>query len=160
MSRGRKPGNSQRHADILAALRKLGTEKDGRPKAIRAAALAECTGISHTNLSKTIAPLIESGAVVACLVALPRGRPTHEFRLGAGGAPKAFAPLNTRRAGVASAPAGKPLPTIARPATPASYPQDASILDRVQHMSEAEFGAYMGHLARVWAWAQAARRAA
>ena len=38
--RGRKPGSGTSQAKIIAALRALGTETDGRPKAIRAADLA------------------------------------------------------------------------------------------------------------------------
>ncbi len=154
MKRGPVAGQAKNHQKVLAVLRALGTEKDGRPVAIRAAVLAERAGISHNNLSKTMAPLLASGQVLVCSVRLPRGRPTSEYRLGSGIAAPALRPLNTRRHGVASAAIGRPLPLTQliakhRGMSPTT---EGDIHQAIQKMSAEAFGDYVAHLARVWAW--------
>jgi hypothetical protein len=147
MSRGPIAGNGKSHQKVLAVLRAAGTEKDGRPVAIRSAVLAGRAGISHANLSKTMAPLLANGQVLACEVKLARGRPTQEFRLGSGIAQPAMRPLDTRRHGVARAPAGKPLPvTTAGKHRGMGEITDTAMLDRIQAMSADAFGDYVAHL--------------
>lgn len=163
MTRGRKYGGGKNAEKILCVLQAAGTEKDGRPVAMRAAVLAERTGISHNNLSAAIDPLIELGQVVACEVKQARGRPTREFRLGMGVSRAIPKPLDAVRAGAATGAhrsASGVLPPIpaTRPGGAAAAMQGVGI-DRIQHMSEAEFAEYIAHLARVWAWGRAKRAA-
>lgn len=155
MSRGPIAGNGKSHQKVLAVLRAAGTEKDGRPVAVRAAVLAERAGISHNNLSKTMDPLLASGKVLSCEVKLARGRPTREFRLGSGIAQPAMRTLDPRRHGVARAPAGKPLPvTTTDQHRGMGEITDTDMLRRIQAMSADAFGDYVAHLSRVWAYGQ------
>jgi hypothetical protein len=157
MTRGPIAGNGKSHKKVLAVLRAAGTEKDGRPVAIRSAVLAERAGISHANLSKIMDPLLANGQVLFCEVKLARGRPTREFRLGLGLgiAQPAMRPLDTRRHGVASAPIGKPLPvTTAGRQRGKGEISDTATLERIQAMSADAFGDYVAHLSRVWAYGQ------
>lgn len=142
---GPKAGNAKSHHKVIAILQAAG-------KSMRSADLAAKAGVSHANLSKVMDPLIESGAVVRCKVTQPRGRPTYEFRIGPGKAPQPLRPLDPKRHGVASAPPGKPLPAIRRHG--AAEITDTAMLERIQAMSADEFGGYVAHLSRVWAYGQ------
>lgn len=169
MSRGRPAGTGTAQARILAVLKGLGAEMSGLPKSLRAAELAARAKVNHHALAKCTAALLASGQITRCLVQPAKGNKTFEYRIGSGTPPVAWVPLDTKKARVASGPVGKPTPrttpapTVSRaPAVvkAAPYPAtttepDAALLARVQTMSEAEFGGYVAHLARVWAWGRA-----
>lgn len=164
---------------IVAVLRALGTEKDGRPKSIRAAELAARAEVDHASLSSTVKPLLELGHITRCMVQPSKGPQTYEYRAGMGVPAPAFSPLDTRRAGMALGKPGKPLPvTTKAPALSTPKPaaadtpvpslraaatakaqaapgDDVGVLERVQRMTETEFTDYLRHLARVWIWARA-----
>ena len=132
MTRGRKPGSGASAERILAALKALGTETDGRPKSIRAAQLSDRAKIPHPNLAKAVEPLLTLGHITRCLVTGARGQQTYEYRLGCGAPPPSFKPLNLHKAGVAIGKPGKPLPvttpaprvsTTKPPATEIEVPQ-------------------------------------
>jgi len=163
---------------IIAVLKALGTEKDGRPKSIRAAELAARAEVDHAGLSSTVKPLLELGHITRCMVQPSKGPQTYEYRAGMGVPAPAFSPLDTRRAGMALGKPGKPLPvTTKAPALSTAKPaaaeiavpslraatakaqaapgDDVGVLERVQRMTETEFTDYLRHLARVWSWARA-----
>lgn len=166
-SRGRPAGGGEAQARILSALQKIGTEADGRPRSLRSADLAAAAGIDHHSISKCTAGLLALGQISRCLVRPAQGQPTYEYRIGPG-RPPVMAPLDTRKAGVAGAPmiSRPPMvpPKATAPARPVvqyhdlpSYPAqsgatDAAMLARIQAMNEAQFGQYVSHLARLWAW--------
>lgn len=173
MSRGRIPGSGSAQARILATLRALGTDKEGRPLALHAAELAARAKVNHHSLAKCTGALLELGQITRCLIQPAKGPKTYEFRIGPGLPAPEFKPLNARRAGAA---AGKhrsstgPLPPLPKttpaPATPrgpgraahaatqsaAAGTADADLLRRVQNMDERQFGDFVAHLARVWGW--------
>ena len=180
MSRGagHLKGGGTAQQRIVAVLKALGTEKDGRPKSIRAAELAERADVQHASLSSTVKPLLELGHITRCMVQPTKGPQTYEYRLGMGVPAPAFSPLDTKRAGMALGKPGKPLPVTTKAPTlstprPASAwppvpslraaagmaqaapPDDVGVLERVQRMTEPEFTDYLRHLARVWSWARA-----
>jgi len=163
---------------IVAVLRALGTEKDGRPKSIRAAELAERADVTHASLSSTVKPLLELGHITRCMVQPSKGPQTYEYRAGMGVPAPAFSPLDTKRTSMALGKPGKPLPvTTKAPALSTAKPaaaeiavpslraatakaqaapgDDVGVLERVQRMTETEFTDYLRHLARVWIWARA-----
>ena len=179
MTRGRKPGSGASAERILAVLKALGTETDGRPKSIRAKQLSDRAKIPHHSLSKAVEPLLTLGQITRCLVTGARGQQTYEYRLGCG-APPNFRPLNLRKAGVAIGKPGKPLPvttpapkvsTPKPPATEIEVPQlkrtkattaappdsDVELIERLQQMDEPQFTDYLRHLARVWSWGRTRR---
>lgn len=165
--RGRPSGGGEAQARIIDVLQKLGTETDGRPRSLRSAELAKAAGIGHHSISKCTAGLLALGQISRCLVRPAQGQPTYEYRIGPG-RPPVMAPLDTRKAGVARAPMiSRPpmvLPKATAPARPVvqdhdlpNYPTqsgatDAAMLARIQAMNEAQFGQYVSHLARLWAW--------
>ena len=173
MSRGRIPGSGSAQARILAVLRGLGADMSGLPKSLRAAELAAAAKVNHHSLAKCTGALLAAGMITRCLVQPAKGNKTFEYRIGSGMPPQAWAPLDTRKALVANGPVGKPTPrTTPAPAVSRApavvktgpYPAtttepDAALLARVQTMSEAEFGGYVAHLARVWAWGRARKAA-
>ena len=163
---------------IVAVLRALGTEKDGRPKSIRAAELAARAEVDHASLSSTVKPLLELGHITRCMVQPSKGPQTYEYRAGMGVPAPAFSPLDTKRTSMALGKPGKPLPvTTKAPALSTAKPaaaeiavpslraatakaqaapgDDVGVLERVQRMTETEFTDYLRHLARVWSWARA-----
>ena len=180
MTRGRKPGSGASAERILAALKALGTETDGRPKSIRAAQLSDRAKIPHHSLAKAVEPLLTLGHITRCLVTGARGQQTYEYRLGCGAPPPSFKPLNLHKAGGAIGKPGKPLPvttpapkvsTPKPPATEIEVPQlkrakattaappdsDVELLERLQQMDEPQFTDYLRHLARVWSWGRTRR---
>lgn len=173
MSRGRTPGSGSAQARVLDVLRGLGVDMSGRPKSLRAAELAERAKVNHHSLAKCTGALLALGQITRCMVQPAKGNKTYEFRIGSGKPPAPWVPLDTKKAHVARGSAGKPTPrTMPAPAVSRApavvkagpYPAtttepDAAILARVQTMSEAEFGGYVAHLARVWAWGRARKSA-
>lgn len=157
--RGRKPGSGSAQARILDTLRKVA------PLSLRAAELAAQAKVNHHSLAKCTGALLALGQITRCLVQPAKGCKTFEFRIAASDQPAApFKPLDTAKSGVAtlkhrSQTPLKPLP-VTKPAPapkPVAYAAtriepDAALLARIQAMNEAQFGEYIGHLARVWAW--------
>lgn len=167
-------GSGAAQARVLAVLRELGTDKEGRPLALRAAELAERAKVNHHSLTKCTAPLLEIGQITRCMVQPMKGNKTFEFRIGTGMVAPEFHALDAKRAGIATGGhrSSRPLPPIpkTRPApvgavvksvkTASPAGGDATMLRNVQGMSESEFRDYIGHLARVWSWGRAQALAA
>ena len=115
---------------ILAALRSLGTDTEGRPISIRRTELAERAKIGQSNMALHIDPLVKSGDVYVCQIT-PNGtgRPVNEYRLGTGVPQPAWRPLDTKRRGVAVASAHLKAAPTNKPAgstpAPSSKPQPA-----------------------------------
>jgi hypothetical protein len=156
----------------MAVLRELGTDKEGRPLALRAAELAERAKVNHHSLTKCTGALLALGQITRCLVQPAKGNKTFEFRIGSGVPASDPPPLDVRRSKVARAthrgaeplkpmPQTRPrmVPEKTRYTPPPSEP-DAGMLARVQGMSEDEFRDYLRHLARVWSWSRAQHLAA
>lgn len=109
---------------LLACLRKAGTDKNFNPVAIRSPELAAACQIPVTHVSALLNPCVKDGRVVMCKVTPAHGRPVNEYRLGPGVPPPEHRPLNTRKAGAALGQPGKPLP-VTRKAPALSTPKPA-----------------------------------
>lgn len=160
MTRGRAPGTGAAQARILAAL------KGG--ETLRSAELAARAKVNHHSLSKATRALLDLGLITTCMVQPLKGNKTLEYRLGPGRPPVAVKPLNTKAIAQSKHRSSSgPLPPIPviKPAAAAPPPRatggtpDAALLQRVQRMGEAEFGEFVSHLARVWAWARKGKAA-
>jgi len=171
--KGRAPGSGAAQARILAALRATGRDKEGIPLPLRSAELAARAKVNHGALYKATTPLVELGQVSACLVQPAKGNKTYEYRISVAGIPAAQpAPLKPAKAGVATAAHRShreppPVPALKRQAEVMPSRTRAPIggmagrdeIERVQRMSESEFGEYVTHLARMWAYGRGKRAA-
>ncbi len=159
MTRGRAPGTGAAQARILAAL------KGG--ETLRSAELAARAKVNHHSLSKATRALLDLGLITTCMVQPLKGNKTLEYRLGPGRPPVDVKPLNTKAIAQPKHRSSKgPLPPIpvtkptpAAPARVTGGTPDSALLQRVQRMGEAEFGEFVSHLARVWAWARKGKAA-
>lgn len=169
--KGRAPGSGAAQARILAALRATGHDKAGIPVPLRSADLAARAKVGHSALYKATTPLIELGQISACMVQPAKGPKTYEYRISVAGTPVApSAPLKPAKVGAATASHRShreppPVPVLKQQAEVTPTRTRAPIggmpgrdeLDRVQRMSEAEFGDYVMHLARMWAFGRGKR---
>ena len=152
--KGRLAGTGSAQARIVDALR--GGET------LRSAELAARAKVNHHSLSKCTRALLEQGQIVGCMVQPASGNKTMEYRIGPGVPPTAHKPLAATGSDVAkrahrSASSELPPVPVTRPAKPWAPPntgRDADLYQRVQRMSQGEFGEFVGNLARVWGFAQ------
>jgi len=107
---------------LLACLRKAGTDKNFNPVAIRSPDLAAACQIPVTHVSALLNPCVKDGRVVMCKVTPAGGRPVNEYRLGPGVPPPEHKPLSLRKSGAALGQPGKPLP-VSGPAPKLSTPR-------------------------------------
>ena len=112
-----KPVRVTKTETLLAAIERLGEDKNNLPIGIRTAELAAKTGVPANSIQMLLAPHVASGRLCVCKVTTP-GRPAqNEYRRGAGMPTHSHIPLQPKRAGIALGQPGKPLPvTTAAPA--------------------------------------------